>query len=139
MWTLDPSAGPVLPRAAYVAAVVAFLFVQELGLKLRREEHRAWWAGSGRDLLNVAGLVAVAGALRLCGFPWPAALLVGGSLTLAMFGASVLVATQLDTAHPRAWSFAVGAVFALPVLLWPGRVLSALGAVAGALFGAAAR
>jgi hypothetical protein len=139
VWTIDPDAGRLLPRAAYVAAVVAFLFVQELGLRLRREEHRAWWAGAGRDLLNVAGLVAVAGALRLCGFAWPAALLVGGSVTLAMFGASVLVATQLDTAHPRAWSFAVGAAFALPVLLWPAEVLAAFAAVAGALFGAPAR
>ncbi len=117
MWTIDPAAGP-LPWAAFVAAVVAFLFVQELGLRFRREEHRVWWASSGRDLLNVAGLVAVAGALRLCGFSWPAALLVGGSLTLAMFGASVLVATQLETAHPRAWSFAVGALFGAPP---PGR------------------
>jgi hypothetical protein len=139
VWTIDPDAGRLLPRAAYVAAVVAFLFVQELGLRLRREEHRAWWAGAGRDVLNVAGLVAVAGALRLCGFAWPAALLVGGSVTLAMFGASVLVATQLDTAHPRAWSFAVGAAFALPVLLWPAEVLAAFAAVAGALFGAPAR
>ena len=139
MWTLEPGGGRLLSHAAYIAAVVAFLLVQELGLRLRREEHRAWWAGAGRDLLNAAGLVAVAGALRLCGFSWPAALLVGGSLTLAMFGASVLVATQVDTRHPRAWSFAIGAVLALPVLIWPGRVLSAFGAVAVALFGEAAR
>jgi hypothetical protein len=139
VWTIDPDAGRLLPRAAYVAAVVAFLFVQELGLRLRREEHRAWWAGSGRDLLNVAGLVAVAGALRLCGFTWAAALLVGGSLTLAMFGASVLVATQIETAHPRAWSFAVGAVFALPVLFWPAQVLAVFATLATALFGDAGR
>ncbi|HEX9052455.1 MAG TPA: hypothetical protein VF841_18155 [Anaeromyxobacter sp.] len=138
MWTIDPEAGRLLPRAAFVAAVVAFLLLQELGLRLRRDEHRAWWAGSGRDLLNVAGLVAVAGTLRLCGLEWAAALLVGGSLTLAMFGASVLVATQVETAHPRAWSFAVGAAFALPVLLWPAVVLRAFGAVATALFGNAA-
>ncbi len=139
MWTIEPGGGRLLARAVFVAAVAAFLLVQELDLKLRREEHRAWWAGSGRDLLNAAGLVAVAGALRLCGFAWPAALLVGGSLTLAMFGASVLVATQLDTPHPRAWSFAVGAAFALPVLVWPGGVLEVFAAVAGALFGGAAR
>ncbi len=139
MWTIEPEEGRLLARAAFVAAVVAFLLVQELGLKLRREEHRAWWAGSGRDLLNVGGLVAVAGALRLCGFAWPAALLVGGSLTLAMFGASVLVATQVDTIHPRAWSFVVGAAFAVPVLLWPAKVLGAFAAVAVALFGEAAR
>lgn len=139
MWTIEPGGGRLLARAAYVAAVVAFLLAQQLGLRLRREEHRAWWAGSGRDLLNAAGLVAVAGALRLCGFAWPAALLVGGSVTLLMFGASVLVALQIDTPHPRAWTFAVGAVLALPVLLWPAGVLRAFGAVAVALFGDAGR
>jgi predicted ATP-grasp superfamily ATP-dependent carboligase len=139
VWTIEPGGGRLVARAAFGAAVVAFLLVQELGLRLRREERRAWWAGSGRDLLNAAGLLAVAGALRLSGFSWPAALLVGGSLTLAMFGASVLVATQIDTPHPRAWSFAVGAAFALPVLIWPAEVLALFGAVAAALFGDAAR
>jgi hypothetical protein len=108
--------------------------VQGVGLRLRREEHRAWWAGAGRDLLNVAGLLAIGGALRLYGLSWAAALLVGGSLTLLLFGASVLVATQVETAHPRAWSFAAGAALALPVLLFPGRVLAAFAAVARALF-----
>ena len=140
VWTIEPGgAGRLLARAAFVAAVGAFLLAQELGLRLRREEHRAWWAGSGRDLLNAAGLVAVAGALRLCGLSWPAALLVGGSLTLAMFGASVLVATQLETPHPRAWSFAVGAAIALPALIWPAEVLGVFAAVAFALFGDSAR
>jgi hypothetical protein len=141
VWTIEPAegAGRLAAKAALVAAVVAFLLAQELGLRLRREEHRAWWAGSGRDLLNAAGLVAVAGALRLGGLAWAAALLVGGSLTLAMFGASVLVATQLATSHPRAWSFAVGAALALPVLIWPGEVLAAFAVVAGALFGGADR
>lgn len=139
MWTIEAGEGRLLARAVFVAAVVAFLFVQELGLKLRREEHRAWWAGSGRDLLNAAGLLVLAGALRLGGFSWPAALLVGGSLTLAMFGASVLVATQVDTAHPRAWSFVVGALFAVPVLVWPEQILRAFAAVAIALFGEAGR
>lgn len=129
------TAGRLLGTAALAAAVAAFLLAQELGLRLRRLEQREWWAASERDLLNAAGLVAVAGALRLGGFAWPAALLVGGSLTLAMFGASVLVATQLETRHPRAWSFAVGAAFAVPVLIWPARVLAVFAAVAGALFG----
>jgi len=141
VWTIEAGvgAGRILAWTAYAAAVVAFLLAQQLGLWLRREEHRAWWAGSGRDLLNVAGLLAIAGALRWCGFSTPAALLVGGSLTLAMVGASVLVATQIDTAHPRAWAFAAGAAFALPVLLWPAGVLAAFASIAVALFGEAAR
>lgn len=136
MWTIDPS--PATPRAlavaAYLGAVLAFLLVQEIGLRLRDEEHRAWWAGTGRDFLNSAGLVAVAGALRLLGLGWPAALLVGGTLTLAMFGASVLVATQLATHHRRLWAFALGLGFALPVLLFLDRVVAAVGAVVAALF-----
>jgi hypothetical protein len=136
VWTIAPREGAAraLGVAAFVAAVLAFLLVQGVGLRLRREEHRAWWAGSGRDLLNAAGLLAIAGALRLNGFPGAAALLVGGSLTLAMFGASVLVATQVRTGHPRAWTFAVGVAFALPVLLFPGEVLGVFAAIAGALF-----
>ena len=120
---------------AYLGAVLAFLFAQEAGLRLRREEARAWWAGSGRDLINTAGLVAIAGALRLLGFPWPGALLVGGTLTLLMFGASVFVATQTDARHPRLWAFGAGLALALPVLLVPGAVLGAFSRVAGALFG----
>lgn len=138
MWTIEATAGGerILAAAAFGAAVVGFLLVQEIGLRLRREEHRAWWAGSGRDLINVAGLLGIAGALRLGGFSWPAAVLVGGTLTLAMFGASVFVATQTRTAHPRAWAFVAGAAFALPVVLYPRAVLGAFEAVAAALFGA---
>lgn len=135
MWTLEPGggAGRLLAAAVYLAAVGGFLWLQELGLRLRREEHRAWWAGTGRDLLNLAGLAAIASGLRLVGFPWPAALLVGGTLTLLLFGASVLVATQLEVAHPRAWSTGAGLLLALPVLLFPHEVAAAFGAIAAAL------
>ncbi len=136
MWTLAvrDRADRLLAGTVYLGAVVAFLFVQEIGLRLRREEHRAWWAGSGRDLLNVAGLLAIAGALRLVGLSAGAALLVGGTLTLLMFGASVLVATQTSTRHPRAWAFVAGLALAVPVLLFPEAVLGVFARVAGALF-----
>ena len=138
MWRLEPgdATARLVAAAVYVAAVGGFLWLQELGLRLRREEHRAWWAGTGRDLLNLAGLAAIASGLRLMGFPWPAALLVGGTLTLLLFGASVLVATQLEVAHPRAWSTGAGIVLALPALLFPREVAAALGAIAAALSGA---
>jgi hypothetical protein len=136
VWTLEPGAasGRVVAAAAYLTAVVSFLLLQEVGLRLRREEHRAWWAGSGRDLLNVAGLLAISGALRLLGLSGPAALLVGGTLTLLLFGVSVLVATQLDVRHPRAWALAAGLALAAPVLLAAERVVAAFGAAARALF-----
>jgi uncharacterized membrane protein len=136
VWGIETRTGAarVLADVAYLAAVIAFVLLQEVGLRLRREEHRAWWAGTGRDLLNAAGLVAIAGALRLVGLAWPAALLVGGTLTLLLFGASVLFATQTGTAHPRAWALAAGLVVAVPVLLWTAEVVDAFAAAAGALF-----
>jgi hypothetical protein len=135
MWKLEATGdGGRLAALVYLAAVVAFLLSQELGLRLRRAEHRAWWAGSGRDLLNLAGLVAIGGALRWLGFPGPAALLVGGTVTLVLFGASVFVATQLEVRHPRAWALGVGLALATPVLLAPARVADAFAATARALF-----
>jgi hypothetical protein len=136
VWTFEARQGAerLLAAAVYLAAVVAFLLLQQIGLRLRREERRAWWAGSGRDLINVAGLFAIAGALRLVGLSSGAALLVGGTLTLLMFGASVLVATQLATRHGRAWAIAAGLALALPVLAFPGEVVGAVAQVAGALF-----
>jgi len=141
VWTFEPGQGVARAVAvvAYAAAVLGFLFAQEVGLRLERAERRAWWAGAGRDLLNVAGLLAIGGALGLLGLSWPAALLVGGTLTLLLFGASVFVATQTATRHPRSWALAAGVLLALPVLLFTEDVVSAFAAVAGALFPSVAR
>ncbi|HSN92113.1 MAG TPA: hypothetical protein VLS93_12860 [Anaeromyxobacteraceae bacterium] len=135
-WGIEPREGTsrLLAGAVYLAAVVAFMLLQEVGLRLRRDEHRAWWAGSGRDLLNAAGLVAIAVALRLLGLSWPAALLVGGTLTLLLFGAYTLFATQTRLPHAHAWAVAAGLLLALPVLAWTEDVVGILGAAAGALF-----
>jgi hypothetical protein len=138
VWTIEPREGAAraVAVAAYAAAVVGFLLLQELGLRLWREEQRAaWWAGTGRDLLNTVGLVAIAGALRLLGLAWPAALLVGGTLTLLMFGASVFVATQTTTRHPRAWAFTAGLALAVPTLVFLRQVVEGLAVVASSLFG----
>jgi hypothetical protein len=137
MWTLGARA-PVeeaLAAALHLAAVAAFLLLGELGLWLRRAEHRAWWAGSGRDLLNVLGLVAIAGTLRLLGLSWPAALLVGGTETLLLFGATVFLATQTSTRHPRAWALVAGLLVSVPLLAWRRAVLDVVGTVVAVLFG----
>ncbi len=129
----------ILVTAAYLAAVVLFLLLQEVGLRLRREEHRAWWAGTGRDLLNAAGCAAIGGSLWLFGFPAPAALLLGGTITLVLFGGYVFFATQTSVARPRAWAVGIGLLVAVPVLLWPSEVLSGAQAMIDALFSQAPR
>jgi len=127
----------LLASTLYLAAVAVFLSVQELGLRLRRAEHRAWWAGSGRDLLNAAGVVAIGSTLHLLGLSWPAALLLGGSQTLLLFGTTVFLATQTNTRHPRAWALAAGLGLSFAMLWWRAEVVSAFGRVAVALFGRA--
>jgi hypothetical protein len=136
VWSIEPREGALRAAgvAAYLAAVVVFLLAQGLGLRLRDEEQRAWWAGTGRDVLNAAGLVAIGGALRLLGLSWPAALLVGGTLALAMFGLSVLFATQLAPRHARAWTLGAGLAVALPLLLFAPEVARAFASVAARLF-----
>jgi len=133
MWRLEPRAGSSRPLVTvlYVAAVVLFFYFQEMGLALRRTEQRAWWAGTGRDVLNLAGVAFLAGALYLAGYPAPAAILVAGNLTLILFGAYVFMATQTRSPRPRTWATAVGLLAALSVLLWPAEVLSAAAALAG--------
>ncbi len=136
MWTVAAPTGAagLVADALYLAALAAFLLLQRVGLRLRRAEHRAWWAGSGRDLLNVGGLLAIGGALRLLGLSWPAALLVGGTQTLLLFGATVFIATQTETGHPQRWALAVGAIVSVPLLFFRAEVVSALGRTATALF-----
>jgi hypothetical protein len=136
MSSLEPRSAltRTLAAAAYVAAVALLVLLQEIGLRLRREERRAWWAGTGRDLLNAAGFAAVAGSLRGYGFPAAAAIAVGASVTLALFGTSIFMETQVETARPRAWALAVGLVLATPVLLFPREVLDAFTRAAHGLF-----
>ena len=136
LWGIEPREGGarLAAGAVYLAAVVAFLLLQELGLRLRREEHRAWWAGTGRDLLNAAGMAALSGALRVLGVSWPAPILAGGTLTLLLFGTYTLFATQSRVPHPRAWALATGLLLAAPVLAWTEEVVGLFGSAAAALF-----
>jgi len=136
VWTLVDRGAVVRGAAwaAYLAAVVLFVLFQEIGLRLRREERRAWWAGTGRDVLNAAGFAALGLSLHLYGFPWPGALLASGTLTLGLFGAYVFMATQTGSVHPRAWALLAGLVLAVPVLCWPAEVLVALRDLTGSLF-----
>ncbi len=136
MWSFEARGALARAVAAgcYLASVALLVLFQELGLWLRREERRAWWAGNGRDVLNAVGFAAVTASLRAYGFPLAGALFAGATLTLALFGVSIFMETQARTARPRAWALAVGLVLAAPVLAFPGEVLGAFARAALALF-----
>jgi hypothetical protein len=136
MWSLEPRSGlaRALAAAGYLAAVALLVMLQEFGLRLRRRESRAWWAGTGRDLLNFLGFAGVAAALRAYGFPLPPALVVGATLTLALFGTSIFMETRAPAGRPRAWALGVGLALAAPVLVVPRAVLTACDRVMAALF-----
>jgi hypothetical protein len=136
MDTLEARSAAVRAAAAglYVAAVALLVLLQEVGLRLRREESRAWWAGTGRDLLNAVGFAAVGAALRTFGFPLPPAIAVGATVTLVLFGTSIFMETQVETRRPRTWALIAGIAFTGPVLLFPREVLAAFDAAARGLF-----
>jgi hypothetical protein len=137
---LEPrtAAARVLGAALYLAAVGAFVVFQEIGLQLRREERRAWWASTGRDLLNLAGLAGIALALVELGFPLPAAVASAGTLTLVLFGTSIWLETR--PWRGRRWlALAAGALVSLPLVLFPSPILAGLGVVVERLFGPQAR
>lgn len=135
-WSLEPRSAAVrsLAGAACVAAALVVVLLQEIGVRLRREEHRAWWAETGRDLLNAVGFVMLSSALHLFGYAPPAAILVGATLTLVFFGAYVFMATQVESAHPRAWALAIGFAALAPALAWPADLVAAIGEIAARLF-----
>ena len=139
MWTLEVRSelARTAATAGYLVAVTLLVLLQELGVRLRREEQRAWWAGSGRDLLNAVGFAAVTAALRGYGFPLPAALIAGASLTLALFGTTVFLEGRDHLVRQRAWALAAGLALAVPVLLFAAPLLAALGRIAARLFPAA--
>lgn len=136
MWTLAPGSGTarVAAGAAHLAAMALLVWFQELGSRLRREEHRAWWPGTGRDLLNAAGLAAIASSLWLSGYPGAAALLAGTAETLLVFGLYTLASTRIGLRHPRAWAIGAGVLVCAPPLLWPAACVGLLGRLAAALF-----
>jgi len=120
--------------ALYLAAVALLVLLQEVGLRLRREERRAWWAGNGRDLLNAVGFAAVTGTLRAYGFPLAAAVAIGATLTLALFGTSIYMETRARVRRPRAWALVAGLALATPVLLFPLELLALFARATTAFF-----
>jgi hypothetical protein len=136
MWALEPRSGTERQAAALalLAAVAAAVRLEEVGDRLRREEHRAWWASNGRDVINALALLAIAGSLVLMGFPGPAALVLGGVLTMALTGVCVIEGRLPARARPRLVALGLGLLLALPLLLFPAEVATALGALAANLF-----
>jgi len=136
MWALEPRSGTerLAAAVALLAAVAATVRLEEVGDRLRRQEHRAWWASNGRDVINALVLLAISAALVLQGFQGPAALVLGGVLTMTLTGVCVVEGRLPDRLRPRLVALALGGLLALPVLLFPAEVAAGLGALAARLF-----
>ena len=136
MWALEPRSDTerLVAALALLAAVASAVRLEELGDRLRREEHRAWWASNGRDVINGLALLALSGALVLMGFPGPAALAAGGVLVMALTGVGVVEGRLPARARPRLVALGLGLLLALPLLLFPAEVADGLGALAARLF-----
>lgn len=136
MWSLEPRSGTerLAAALALVAAVATTVRLEEVGDRLRREEHRAWWASNGRDVINAGALLVIAAALTLLGFPAPAALVAGGLLTLALTGVAVVESRLPERARPRLVALGLGLALASPLLAFPAEVAAGLGQVAARLF-----
>jgi len=136
MWSLEPQSGlgRAAAGAAHLGAMALLVWSQELGSRLRREEHRAWWPGTGRDLLNAAGLAAIASSLWLAGYPGAAALLAGTAETLVVFGVYTFASTRTALRRPRIWAIGAGVLVCSPALLWPAEAVRLIGLLAAALF-----
>jgi len=135
MWTLAPTTALMRAGSAagHVAALALLVWFQEVGLRLRRDEPTRWWAGSGRDLLNALGFAAIGAALRLGGWPGPAAALCGGLEALAVFGVTAGAARRAG-GRPGRLGLAGGLAVGIPALLWPAELAAGLGAIAARLF-----
>ena len=136
MWALEPRTGTerLAAAAALLAAVASAVRLEELGDRLRRVEHREWWASNGRDAVNALALLAIWGALVLNGYPGPAALVLGGALVMTLTGVGVVESRLPARLRPRLLALLAGLLLALPLLLFAAEVAAALGAVADRLF-----
>jgi hypothetical protein len=135
VWTLDSRSdfARAIGAGLFLAAVALFVMFQEVGLALRREEQRAWWAGSGRDLLNAIGVAAVAAALRVFGYPLAAAIFCGGTLTLLLFGTSLWFETR-GWRSGRVWALCFGWLAGIPLLVAAEPLVAALAELTHRLF-----
>lgn len=128
-----PPAHPaVLGDIAYAAALALFLYLQKVGLRLRREEEATWWASNGRDVVNALAAITLSAAVWLQGVaPW-LSVFFGGTLTLAL---SVLH-TFVERHHPEPWKPLVvaAAVLGAPLLLAPESVAEGAAAILRASF-----
>lgn len=79
-----PAGARLAGQLALVGSLAITVWLQQLELRLRREDAALWWASSGRDVINGVSLAAIVLSLWLNGLPGPSALIGGATLLLAV-------------------------------------------------------
>lgn len=81
---VPPSYPAWLGDVSYIAALALFVWLQQIGVRLREHEADTWWAGNGRDVVNALAVTTLSAAIWTQGISFPLALLFGGTLTLLL-------------------------------------------------------
>ncbi|HZJ56410.1 MAG TPA: hypothetical protein VFD38_19865 [Myxococcaceae bacterium] len=114
----------------FLASVGVAGLLERVQYRLRADEGRAWWASSGRDILNAVALGAVSSGLWIYGFRGPLVVCVAGTLVLLLSMAQMRLESRPNSTW---WSVGVALALGLPVLLAPSAVARLFGRVVVAL------
>ncbi|AKU91385.1 hypothetical protein [Vulgatibacter incomptus] len=133
---IEPYRSPAFPPAfgalVFAAALVLFVALQPVAMRLRAEEHRTWWASNGRDVVNALAVVSISASVWLLGIALPLAIFLGCTLTLVL----ALFGTFLHERVAGSWRLvlAIAAVLGAPLVIVPGEVAMAAAWCFSALF-----
>ncbi len=112
-----PAGARLAGQLALVGSLALAVWLQQLELRLRREDAALWWASSGRDIINGVSLAAIALALWLNGLPGPSALIGGAALLLAITLFERILLRSRDLKHPVGLALLFAVAIAAPFLL----------------------
>jgi hypothetical protein len=122
----SPGGTRLAGQLALVGSLALTVWLQQLELRLRREEAALWWASNGRDFINGFSLAAILLSLWLNGLPGPSALLGGSTLLLAIILFERVLLRQPGLEHPVLYALLFALALATPFLVDAASVHSAL-------------
>ena len=126
VFRISPGGSRLAGQLALVGSLALTVWLQQLELRLRREESALWWASNGRDFINGISLAAIILSLWLNGLPGPSALLGGSTLLLATILFERVLLRRPRFGHPVLFALFFALALAAPFLVDAAAVHGAL-------------